>query len=189
MMQVLAPGVEHGDETDLGAEMLRVGGDRAQRLGRRAEQDGVDRLLVLEGDLGDRRRQREDDMEVRHRQQLGLPGGQPRRRGPGPGTSGSAGCGRSCRRCGSARNPRTARCGRPAPPSDTARWRSSRAARRGRDGRHGRGDRRRRGGGRYPPPPRRAAMAAPDQAGGTTSSVSRSSGLSVRRMRPFETCV
>ena len=49
----------------------------AQRLGRRPEQDGVDRLLVLEGDLGDRRRQREHDMEIRHRQQLGLPGGQP----------------------------------------------------------------------------------------------------------------
>ena len=55
MLQGLAPGVEHGDEADLGAEMLGIGGDRAQRLGRRPEQDGVDRLLVLEGDLGDRR--------------------------------------------------------------------------------------------------------------------------------------
>ena len=44
MVQVLAPGVEHGDEADLGAEMLRIGGDGAQRLGRRPEQDGVDRL-------------------------------------------------------------------------------------------------------------------------------------------------
>jgi hypothetical protein len=77
VMQVLAPGVEHGDEADLGAEMLWVGADRAERLGRCLEQDGVDRLLVLERDLGDRRRQREHDMEIRRRQQLGLPGRQP----------------------------------------------------------------------------------------------------------------
>jgi hypothetical protein len=32
-------------------------------------------------------------------------------------------------------------------------------------------------------------MVAPDQAGGTTSSVSRSSGLLVRRINPFETRV
>ena len=61
------PGVEYGDEADLGAEVLRVGGDPAQRLGRGPEQDGVDRLLVLEGDLGHRSRQREHRMEVRHR--------------------------------------------------------------------------------------------------------------------------
>ena len=77
MVQVLAPGVEHGEEADLGAEMLGIGGDGAQRLGCRPEQDGVDRLLVLEGDLGDRGRQREHDVEVRHRQQLGLPRRQP----------------------------------------------------------------------------------------------------------------
>ena len=38
VLQVLASGMEHGDETDLGAEMARVGGDRAQRLGRCLEQ-------------------------------------------------------------------------------------------------------------------------------------------------------
>jgi hypothetical protein len=69
--------VEHGDKADIGAEMTPVGGDRAQRLGRRLEQDGVDRGLVLEGNFGRRRRQREDDMEIGHRQQFGLPRGQP----------------------------------------------------------------------------------------------------------------
>jgi hypothetical protein len=54
LLQVLAPGVEHGDKADLGAEMTPVGGDRAQRLGRRLEQDGVDRGLVLEGNFGRR---------------------------------------------------------------------------------------------------------------------------------------
>jgi len=77
MLQGLAPGVKHSDKTDLGAEVLRVGGDPAQRLGGRAEQDGVDRLLVLEGDLGRRRRHREDDVEVRDWQELGLLGRQP----------------------------------------------------------------------------------------------------------------
>ena len=35
MVQVLPPGVQHRDDTDLGAEMLGIGGDGAQRLGRR----------------------------------------------------------------------------------------------------------------------------------------------------------
>jgi hypothetical protein len=54
LLQVLAPGVEHSDEADLGAEMTSVGGDGTQRLGCRLEQGGVDRFLVLEGDFGSR---------------------------------------------------------------------------------------------------------------------------------------
>ena len=77
VMQVLAPGVEHGDETDLGSEMLRIGGDGSERLGCRPEQDGVDPLFILERDLGDRRRQREHNMEIRYRQELSLPGRHP----------------------------------------------------------------------------------------------------------------
>ena len=76
-MQVLAPGVQHRNKTDLSAEMLRVGRDGAQRLGRGPEQDCIDRRLVLERALGCRRRQGEHDMEVRHRQQLGLTGSEP----------------------------------------------------------------------------------------------------------------
>ena len=77
MQQGLAPGVQHGDNAELGAEMAGVGGDDAQCLGRRPEQNGVDQRLVLEGDLGDRGRQGEDDVEIRRRQQLGLAGGKP----------------------------------------------------------------------------------------------------------------
>src|SRR5260370_36472658 len=94
VMQVLAPGVEHGDETDLGTEMLRIGGDGSERLGCRPEQDGVDPLFILERDLGDRRRQREHNMEIRYRQELSPPGPQPFRAGPAPTTptaTGSAG--------------------------------------------------------------------------------------------------
>ena len=60
-----------------GAEVLWVGGDRQQRLGRRLEQHVVDHRLVLVGDVGDRPRQREHDVVVRHRQQLGLARRQP----------------------------------------------------------------------------------------------------------------
>ena len=48
-----------------------------QRLGRGLEQEVVDDGLVLVGDVADRRRQREDDVVVGHRQQLGLALGQP----------------------------------------------------------------------------------------------------------------
>ena len=48
--QVLPPGVQHGQEADLRAQMLRIGGDGAQCLRRRPEQDVVDHGLVLEGD-------------------------------------------------------------------------------------------------------------------------------------------
>ena len=77
MGQRRAPGVQHGGEADAGAKVLRVGGDGDERLGRGLEQEVVDDRLVLVGDVGDRRRQREDDVIVRHRQQLGLALGEP----------------------------------------------------------------------------------------------------------------
>src|SRR5208283_1337197 len=52
-----APGVQHGGEADARAEMLRVGGDRGQRLGGGPEQEVVDGGLVLERDGADRGRQ------------------------------------------------------------------------------------------------------------------------------------
>ena len=55
VQQVLPPGVQHAQEADLRAEMLWVGGDLAQRLRRRPEQDVVDHGLVLERDGGDQR--------------------------------------------------------------------------------------------------------------------------------------
>ena len=72
-----APAVEHGGDADAGAEVPGIGGDREQRLGRRAEQQVVDHRLVLIGDRGDLGRQGEDHVEVADRQQIGLAGGEP----------------------------------------------------------------------------------------------------------------
>ena len=67
-----APAVQHRGDADAGAEMLGVGRDGEHRLRRGLEQEIVDHRLVLVGDVADRRRQREDDVEVGHRQQFGL---------------------------------------------------------------------------------------------------------------------
>src|SRR4051794_37639888 len=77
MVQVLPPGMQDGHQPDLGAEMPGIGSDDAQRLGGGREQDAVDDGLIVERDLSDRRRHREDDVEVRYRQQLGLSVGEP----------------------------------------------------------------------------------------------------------------
>jgi hypothetical protein len=58
-------------------EVLGVGRDGGQGLGRGLEQDIVDDRLVLVGDIGDGRRQCEYHMIVRHRQQIGLARRQP----------------------------------------------------------------------------------------------------------------
>ena len=71
-MEHLSPGVQHRDGADLGAKVAGIGGDGAQGLRRRAEQNGVDGLLVVESDFGDRRRHGEHDVEVGDRQQFGL---------------------------------------------------------------------------------------------------------------------
>ena len=77
IVQVLAPTVKNRDEADLRTEVFWVGGNRAQRLGNRLEQDGVERRLVLEGDGCNRRGQCEDDMVIGHRQQVLPPRLQP----------------------------------------------------------------------------------------------------------------
>src|SRR5215471_13402096 len=72
MEERLPPSVEHGQEAELGAEMLGIGGDYAQGLGGGAEEDAVDGCLVLMVDGGDRRRQCEDNVKVGRRQKLRL---------------------------------------------------------------------------------------------------------------------
>jgi hypothetical protein len=70
MGECLSPGVQNGDQADLGAEAF--GGEDGERLGRRAHQQSIDGRLVVEGDLGCGWRQGEDDVKVGNRQQLGF---------------------------------------------------------------------------------------------------------------------
>ena len=78
MRQRLSPGMQDRDAADLGAEPARIGSKRRHRLSGGLEQDGIDDGLVLKGDRGDRRRQREDDVEIGNRQQVGFSRGEPR---------------------------------------------------------------------------------------------------------------
>lgn len=67
----LAPGVKHGSDADLGAAPSGVGGDVLQCLSRDANQPCIHDRLVLKSDLGGSRKQGEDHVEVRDRQQIG----------------------------------------------------------------------------------------------------------------------
>src|SRR5215469_14601289 len=72
-----APGVENRKEADASTQVLGIGRDGDQGLGSGLEQDVVGDGLVVVGDVGDLRRQREDDVEVWDRQQLFLARGKP----------------------------------------------------------------------------------------------------------------
>ena len=71
-MKVLPPGVEHGDQANVCTEMLAIGRHGAQRIGGGSHEKVVHHCLVLECDLSQRGGQREDDVEIGNRQQLGL---------------------------------------------------------------------------------------------------------------------
>ena len=43
----LSPRVEYREETDPGAEVARIRGDGAERLGRRAKEEAVDHRFIL----------------------------------------------------------------------------------------------------------------------------------------------
>ena len=71
MEQRLPLSVEDGEEADLCAEVLGIGGDRAQGFGGGVEQDVVDRSLVVKGDGGDLLRHGEDDVAIGRGQEFG----------------------------------------------------------------------------------------------------------------------
>jgi hypothetical protein len=72
-----APGVQHQRGADARAQVLGIGGDGLQHLGGHIEQQAIDGGLVLVRDVGDGRGQREDDVVILDRQQIGLPGVEP----------------------------------------------------------------------------------------------------------------
>ena len=72
MGQCRAPGVQHQGHPDAGTQVLRIGGDRAQRLGGDVEQKTIDELLVGVGDGADGCGQGEDHVVIRHGQEVRL---------------------------------------------------------------------------------------------------------------------
>ncbi len=77
VLQLLIPGVEDAEETDLGAEVPGIRGDLDQCLGAGAEEQSVDHFFVLQCQRRQLMGKREDDMRVGHRQQFGASRGQP----------------------------------------------------------------------------------------------------------------
>ena len=77
MLQVLSPGMEHAEEPDVGSQVLGIASQFEQRSGAGAEEQIVEQPLVLEDQSGELVRQGEDDVEVRHGQQLSRTRGQP----------------------------------------------------------------------------------------------------------------
>jgi hypothetical protein len=70
MLKVLSPGMEHAKKPDLCSQMLRVAGEFQQCRGAGSEEQIVKQSLVLQSESREFVRQGEDDMKVRHRQQL-----------------------------------------------------------------------------------------------------------------------
>ena len=77
VIEVLAPGVQHRRDADIGSEVLWIACYRGQRLRRNGEEEGVDLSFVLIRDGAGRCRQCEDDVEVGDWQLLRLAGLQP----------------------------------------------------------------------------------------------------------------
>jgi hypothetical protein len=67
LWSILTPCMKNGEEADAGAQMFRVAGNGEQRFGGGMEQDVVDRLLVVEGYLGDLLGDRKNDVEIFNR--------------------------------------------------------------------------------------------------------------------------
>ena len=69
---ILPPRVQHRGDDDRAAEMSRIPAEREQRVSGRAEEQCVDHPRIALGQGVEIVRQREDDMEVRNGQQVGL---------------------------------------------------------------------------------------------------------------------
>jgi len=64
--------VENGEETDFGAEILRIGSDEPQRFGSGMEENAVDGALVLQGDGGNLFRYCKNDVKIRDTEKFRL---------------------------------------------------------------------------------------------------------------------
>src|SRR5277367_5698184 len=81
MMQILPPGMEYRYEADPRAQIFGIGSDLQEGFRRGAKEHAVHNPLVLEGYGRDHLRQREDNVKVLDREQLGGASVEPRRAG------------------------------------------------------------------------------------------------------------
>src|SRR5271169_5799871 len=72
MLEPLIPGVQHAEETDLGAHVSGIARNFEQGCGASAEQQVVDDLLVLQGEVCQFPGQSENDVHIGGGQQLAL---------------------------------------------------------------------------------------------------------------------
>src|SRR5215469_10285200 len=77
MAEVLTPGVEDGEEAEVGAEVFGVASDGEKSLGNRAEEDAVNDALVLESDAVEFGGDGKDDVEVGDREEFGFTASEP----------------------------------------------------------------------------------------------------------------
>jgi hypothetical protein len=75
--ECLPPGVEDAEDTDLRAQVTRVGGPLSQRGRTRLKEPGLQPRGVAIRERQQRVRQRKDDMHVGHVEKLTLPRGEP----------------------------------------------------------------------------------------------------------------
>ena len=75
--QVLAPGMQDGQESDFSPQMFRIGGYLQQGLRTGAEQEVIEDLLVLQRQLAELVRQGEDNVDIGDRQEFVLASGDP----------------------------------------------------------------------------------------------------------------
>ena len=71
VVQVLTPGVEHGQEADLRAKAFGIGSHLKQCFRGGTEQDPIDHAGVLQGDRADRLRERKNHVKILGGKQFG----------------------------------------------------------------------------------------------------------------------
>jgi hypothetical protein len=76
-VELLPPGMQHGEAADLGPEVLRIAGNVLERLGDRAKEQPIELTGVLEGERSELMREGKDDMGVGCLEYLTLPGREP----------------------------------------------------------------------------------------------------------------
>jgi hypothetical protein len=75
--QILAPGMQDGEESDLRSQVLGIGGNLQKGLRTGAEQEVINDLLVLQRQMGELVRQGKDNVDIGDRQEFVLAGSDP----------------------------------------------------------------------------------------------------------------